>query len=140
MAQVPTTPSILDSDLTPEWTSGSDRTDLSVYFSAIKDNAFDGERIDGMYRGGESGVQVLAITSRRLMMVVESALWKERLALISVPYGRVTAVGILANAKGNIASSTTIGIQVSTSYYEMVCESAGIAREAHDLITWTLVN
>jgi hypothetical protein len=88
--------------------------------AAIRNNIFDGEPIDRLYRGhgdgdGDGdGIQLLALTGRRIMMVERTA-WAGRLALTSVPYGRVTAVSFLADDDHPIdATTTTIGIRVTS--------------------------
>jgi hypothetical protein len=116
----------------------ADQADYHTDFAAIKDSTFDGERIDGIYRGGGTGVRVLAVTSRRLMMV-ESTSWAGRMSVTSVPFSRVTSVGLLAPNDGALATSTVVGIRIQNSVYELSCDSEDLAREVHDLIVWTLV-
>jgi hypothetical protein len=136
------TPSILDSDLAlthmHDWVPTVDHADVPSDIAVIRDNAFDSERIDGIYRGSETGIRLLAVTSRRLMMV-ESTSWEGQIALTSVPFARVTSVGLLASADGSLATSTVVGIRVQSAHYELNCDNAEVAREAHDLIAWTLV-
>jgi hypothetical protein len=119
VAQVPMSPLILDSCPAPEWTPEDDRADIA----AIRNNVFDGERIDGVYRDCESGVRVLAVTNRRLMMV-ETTSWRDRVALTSVPFGRITSVGFLASPDSSVASSTTVGIRVLAMLYELGCQTS----------------
>jgi hypothetical protein len=111
-----------------------DRTDLAV----IHDSLFDGEALDGVYRGCEDGVRLLAVTNRRLMMV-ETTSCDDRRALTSVPYGRVTSVCYLQNSDACVAGSTTVGIKVMLTLYELGCKAEEQARELHDLIAWHLV-
>jgi hypothetical protein len=110
------------------------RTDLAV----IHDSLFDGEALDGVYRGCEAGVRLLAVTNRRLMMV-ETTSCDDRRALTSVPYGRVTSVCYLASSDECVAGSTTVGIKVLLTLYELGCKEEEQARELHDLIAWHLV-
>lgn len=111
-----------------------DRTDLTV----IYDSLFDGEALDGVYRGCEDGVRLLAVTNRRLMMV-ENTSCDDRRALTSVPYGRVTSVSYLASGDECVAHSTTVGIKVLSTLYELGCRAEEEARELHDLVAWHLV-
>lgn len=110
------------------------RTDLTV----IYDSLFDGEALDGVYRGCEDGVRLLAVTNRRLMMV-ETTSCDDRRALTSVPYGRVTSVCYLAGSDECVAGSTTVGVKVLLTLYELGCRAEEEARELHDLIAWHLV-
>jgi len=132
MAQVPLSSASLD---TSAVTAHDGRADLS----AVRNNLFDGEAIDRVYRGHGSGVQLLALTSQRIMMV-ERTLWEGRLALTSIPYGRVTAVSYLAEDNQSIDIATTVGIRVASLAFELNCADAEQARQAHDLISWTLLH
>jgi hypothetical protein len=134
VARVPMSPAM---DLTcagVQTPATDDRTDLGV----IYDSLFDGEALDGIYRGCETGVRLLAVTNRRLLMV-ETTSCDDRRALTSVPYARVTSVSYLATAGESVASSTTVGIRVLYTLYELGCKAEDQARELHDLITWHLV-
>jgi hypothetical protein len=107
-------------------------------FQAVHDNLFDGERIDGVYRGGPGGVELLAVTNRRLM-IVESKAWKGRTALTSMSFSQVASVSYLVSANTSISSPTAVGIQTRSGSYELGCQSEEQAREVHDLITWNLI-
>ncbi|MBO0848193.1 MAG: hypothetical protein J2P20_01915 [Pseudonocardia sp.] len=135
MARVPMSPEILDTLPAPGPVPDLDsRTD----FLAIQDNLFDGERIDGIYRGGRGGAELLAITNRRLM-IVESEIWEGRTALTSMSFSQVASVSYLASEDTTISSSTIVGIRSRSGSYEVHCQTEGQAREVHDLITWNLV-
>jgi len=115
-------------------TTHDDPADLA----AVRNNIFDGESIDRLYRGHGEGIQLLALTGRRIMMVERTA-WAGRLALTSIPYGRVTAVSFLADDDHPIDAATTIGIRVTSLSFEMHCADATQASQAHDLISWTML-
>jgi hypothetical protein len=114
--------------------TNEDRAD----YAAVRNNVFDGESIDRVYRGHGDGVQLLALTGRRIMMVERTA-WAGRLALTSIPYGRITAVSFLADDDHPIDAATTIGIRVTSLSFEMHCADATQASQAHDLISWTML-
>jgi hypothetical protein len=136
MAQVPMSSTKLDTYPVSAVAGARDqRADLA----AVRGNLFDGEAVDRVYRGHGPGVQLLAVTSQRIMMVETSA-WGGRLALTSVPFGRLTAVSFLADENHPIDRATTIGIRVTSLAFELVCADAEQAREAHDLISWTLIH
>jgi hypothetical protein len=135
VARVPMSPSA--SDITcpvPQTPLVDDRTDLAV----IYDSLFDGEQLDGLYRGCDKGVRLVAVTNRRLMMV-ETTSCEDRLALTSVPFDRVVSVCYLASVDESVASSTTVGILVQDLMYQLGCRGEEQARELHDLIAWQLV-
>ncbi|HEY0575974.1 MAG TPA: hypothetical protein VGD73_17875 [Pseudonocardia sp.] len=104
----------------------------------IYDSLFDGEQLDGLYRGCDKGVRLVAVTNRRLMMV-ETTSCEDRLALTSVPFDRVISVCYLASVEDSVASSTTVGILVQDLMYQLGCRGEEQARELHDLIAWQLV-
>jgi Bacterial PH domain len=135
MAHVPVSPEILDSCPVPELARPhGNETNLM----AIQANVFDGERIDGVYRGCDKGAQLLAVSNRRVM-IVETDTCEGREALTSVPFGRITSVSFVASDDGSIAASTTVGIRVHSTRYELCCQTKEQAQEVHDLITWNLI-
>jgi hypothetical protein len=136
MAQVPMSSTSMDAYPISEVAGAPDqRADLA----AVRNNLFDGEAVDRVYRGHGPGVQLLAVTSQRIMMVERTA-WDGRLALTSIPFGRLTAVSFLADENHPIDHATTIGIRVTSLAFELKCSDAEQAREAHDLISWTLIH
>ncbi|MDX6585123.1 MAG: hypothetical protein QOI10_4307 [Solirubrobacterales bacterium] len=132
MAQVPLSSASLD---TLAASAHDERADLS----AVRNNLFDGEAIDRIYRGRGSDVQLLALTSQRIMMIERTA-WGGQLALTSIPYGRVTAVSYLAEDNQPIDVATTIGIRVASLSFKLKCVDVDQAQQAHDLISWTLLH
>jgi hypothetical protein len=134
MARVPR--SATDLDAYPSVQVGYDeRADIA----AVLDNLFDGEAVDRVYRGLAPGIQLLAVTNRRLMMV-ESQSVEGRLALTSVPFARVTSVSFLAERGEPLDFASTIGIRVLATVFELHCVGPDEAREAHDLISWNLTH
>jgi hypothetical protein len=132
MAQVPLSSASLD---TLAASAHDERADLS----AVRNNLFDGEAIDRIYRGRGSDVQLLALTSQRIMMIERTA-WEGQLALTSIPYGRVTAVSYLAEDNQPIDVATSIGIRVASLSFKLKCVDVDQAQQAHDLISWTLLH
>jgi hypothetical protein len=132
VAQVPL--SSASSDLSSV-TANDEHSDLA----AVRNNLFHSEAIDRVYRGRGSGIQLLALTGQRIMMV-ERTTWAGRLALTSVPYGRVSAVSLLAEDDQPIDMATTIGIRVTSLAFELNCGNAPQAQQAHDLITWSILH
>jgi hypothetical protein len=135
VARVPMSPSASDILCpVPQTPLVDDRTDLAM----IYDSLFDGEQLDGLYRGCDKGVRLVAVTNRRLMMV-ETTSCEDRLAMTSVPFSRVISVSYLVSTDKSVAYSTTVGILVQEVMYELGCRGEEQAREVHDLIAWQLV-
>lgn len=135
MARVPMSPEILDTLPGP---GPVPDLDSRAEFLAIHDNLFDGEQIDGIYRGGPGGAELVAITNRRLM-IVESEIWEGRTALTSTSFSQVASVSYLASENATISNSPIVGIRTRSGSCEVHCQSHEQARELHDLITWNLV-
>ncbi|WP_156994119.1 hypothetical protein [Pseudonocardia acaciae] len=135
MARVPRGPDILDTVPTPDPAhEQDDRPDLA----ALHDNLFDGERFDGIYRGCPGGIHLLAVTNRRLM-VLDSSRREGRTALTSIPISQISTVSYLAPDHRSIPRSTTVEIQVRSTYFELCCQDEEQAHEVHDLLIWNLV-
>lgn len=104
MGQIPTRSPNLDTYPISDVVGAHDpRADLA----AIRNNLFDGEAIEQVYRGNGSGIELLAVTNLRIMLV-EQTVWKGRIALTSIPYGRLTAVSFMADDDHPIDRAITI--------------------------------
>jgi hypothetical protein len=112
-----------------------DRADMA----AVWDNLFDGEAVDRIFRGKPPGIELLAVTNKRLMFV-DSSSYEGRVALTSAPFSRVTSVSFLAPLDQPLDRAQTVGIRLHTATLELHCENARQAREAHDLISWNLTH
>jgi len=110
-----------------------DRADIA----AVYDNLFDNEAVDRIFRGRAPGIELLAVTNKRLMFV-ESSVYEGRIALTSVPFSRVAWVSFLAALDQPLDRAQAVGIRVHTVTFELHCANANQAREAHDLISWNL--
>ena len=111
--------------------------DEHVHLAAIRATLYDGEAIHRIYRGHGSGVDLLAVTSQRLIMI-ERTVWDGQLALTSVPFSRVTAVSLVTQGDQEIDRASTVGFRVTSISFVLHCADAEQAREAHDLINWPL--
>lgn len=136
MARVPMSPAA--ADLTCAVTQPP-AADTQADLGMVYDSLFDGEQLLGVYRGRETGVRLLAVTNRRLMMV-ETTSCERRRALTSVPFGRVTSVSYLAAEDEALANSTVVGLRVMGTLYELGCANEDEAHELHDLVIWHLVS
>jgi hypothetical protein len=136
MANVPPRRSSLDtypaSEVVP-------RYDEQAELVAVRDNLFDNETVDKVFQGRPPGVQLLAVTNQRIMMV-ERTTWDGRCALTSVPFGRVSAVSLLSDDEHPIDEPVALGIRVQSLGFVMELGDAEQTREAHDLITWALLH
>jgi hypothetical protein len=105
----------------------------------IRESIFDGEVLGGVVEGRPPGVQLLAMTNRRLILL-ESATVEGRLSLTSVPAARITSVGLLADRDDlGIGRASTVAIKVLYLVYELHCRDHISAREVHDELAWNLI-
>lgn len=107
----------------------------------IHESIFDGEVLGGVYEGRPPGVQLLALTNRRLILL-ESTTIEGRLSLTSVPLARLTSVGYVRARDTDdlrIDQATTVAIKVLYLVYELTCRDRYVAREVHDQLTWALI-
>jgi hypothetical protein len=70
--------------------------DKQDQFEKIVSGLLDGETIIAVYDAIGAGTGFMAITSRRIVLQDNSFVGK-KIALTSVPYGRVTAVSFVSN-------------------------------------------
>jgi hypothetical protein len=134
MAPTPREPGAAHSELAPHPSASHDER---VHLAAIHDTLYDGEMVHRLYRGHRGGIDLLAVTSQRIIMMERTA-WDGHLALTSVPFSRVTAVSLLAQGDLDIDQATTVGLRVTSLSFLLHCADADEAREAYDLINWPL--
>jgi hypothetical protein len=138
MAQMPTNSNSIDTHPAPNVTGNVTAThDERANLAAVHSNLYEGEAVHRIYRGHGSSVELLAVTSLRIMLIERTA-WGDRLALTSVPFSRITAVSLLAEDNRPIDGATTVGIRVASLTFTLTCADAAQAQEAHDLINWPL--
>jgi hypothetical protein len=104
---------------------------------AIRHRLFDGEVLDGVYRGRPPGVHVMGMTNRRLILLEETT-QRGRLALTSVPLSRVTSAGILPDDEGDLEGAHSLAIRVNPFVYDLFLRNPEEALEVHDLLVWRI--
>jgi len=113
--------------------------DERVDLLAVRKNLFDGEAVDRVFRARGSTVELLAVTTQRIIMV-ERVAWDGRIALTSVPFGRVSAVSLMADDQHSIDEAVVLGFRVQSLAFELNLGDPVRAREAHDLLMWALLH
>jgi len=119
--------------------SAGESADHSSTLAVVNHRLFEGEALDGVYRGRPPGIGFLGVTNRRLIML-ETSTDPQRLALTSVPLTRVTSVAFLPTDAGALEQATSICVKVTHVLYELNCRDHTTAREAHDLVIWRLIS
>lgn len=101
----------------------------------IASGLLDGERIIAVYDAVGVGTGFIGLTDRRVILQDKSFAGK-RFAITSIPYGKVSAVSVVANKSwaGQFFSSGSIAIQVGAHTYEVELRGTDKTRHAHNVI------
>ncbi len=138
VAQIPASTMRVDPP-TPLSFDLSDEDPLAVALLAVHGNVFNGESLEAIFRGSPPGIPLLAVTSRRLMML-DTTMFEDRSALISVPLSGVSGVAFVTSGDQSFDATTTVGMVLRRKSVLLVCESREEARELHDMLIWTLTS
>jgi hypothetical protein len=106
----------------------------------VRDGLLDGEKIYAVYDAVGTGTGFLAITDRRVVLQDRSFVGK-RVALTSIPYGRITSVSVVSDKAwgGSFFSTSTIAIATSHATHEIAFRGADKAHHAHNLVLWHML-
>jgi hypothetical protein len=114
--------------------------DRSDQFKQVASGLLEGERLYAVYDAKGAGTGFIGLTDRRVVLQDKSFVGK-RVALVSVPYGRIASVAVISNASvmGSFFSSSAIVLTTSAGgNYEVEFRGNDRARHAHDLILYHL--
>ncbi len=109
---------------------------------AVRGTLLDGETLVAVLDASGKGTGFMGLTDRRVI-VQDHSLVGGKVALLSIPYDKVTSVGFVSDSNLGLdfASSSTITLTVSgAGSHEVSFRGADKARYAHDTILWHLVN
>ncbi len=114
--------------------------DKQEQYDKIASGLLAGEQITAVYDAIGAGTGFIAITDKRVILQDNSFVGK-KIALTSVPYGRVTAVSFVSNKSmlGKFASTSEIAISVSGQTYEVAFRGEEKARHVHDVVLWHML-
>jgi hypothetical protein len=110
---------------------------LAEELAVIEGNVFNGETVDGVFRGQPGGLSLLAVTNRRIMMV-DTAGFEDRCAVMSLPLKSVSGVGFLAGPDESLMTTATVGIKMGGAKHLLICRTEDEARQLHDMIIWAI--
>ncbi len=109
---------------------------------AVEETLLDGEVLVAVLDASGAGTGFVGLTDYRVILQ-DRSLVGGKVALLSIPYGRITSVGVVSDSTLGLdfASSSTITVTVSgAGAHEVTFRGADKARYAHDTILWHLVN
>jgi len=106
----------------------------------VQQGLLDGEVVYAVYDAIGAGTGFLGITDRRVILQDKSFVGK-KVALTSIPYGRLTAVSVVSDRTwtGSFFSTSTIALQTSHGTHEVDFRGNEKAHHAHNLILWHMV-
>ncbi|NUW38333.1 PH domain-containing protein [Nonomuraea sp. SMC257] len=101
----------------------------------IESGLLPGERIVAVYDAIGAGTGFLGLTDRRVI-VQDTSFVGKKVALTSIPYGKISAVSVVSNKSfaGGFFSSGSIAVHVGTHTYEVDFRGENKAHHVHDVI------
>jgi hypothetical protein len=109
--------------------------DKKDQLAQVQSGLLDGESLLAVYDAVGAGTGFIGLTSQRVIVQDKSFAGK-RVALTSIPYGRITSVSVVSNKSwaGGFFSSGAIAIHVGTHTYEVEFRGDEKAHHVHDVI------
>jgi len=106
----------------------------------VRAGLLDGEVVYAVYDAIGAGTGFVGLTDRRVILQDKSFVGK-RVALTSIPYGRIVAVSVVSDRTwtGGFFSTSTIAISTSGAVCEVDFRGNDKAHHAHNLILWHMV-
>jgi hypothetical protein len=109
--------------------------DRREQYEQIVSGLLPGESIIAVYDAVGVGTGFIGLTDRRVILQDRSFVGK-RVAITSIPYGKVTAVSVVSNKSwaGSFFSSGTIAVHVGTATYEVDVRGVEKTQHIHNVI------
>lgn len=109
--------------------------DRREQYDQIASGLLPNETIIAVYDAVGVGTGFVGLTDRRVIIQDRSFVGK-RVAITSIPYGKVTAVSVVSNKSwaGNYFSSGAIAIHVGTHTYEVEMRGVDKVQHVHNVI------
>jgi hypothetical protein len=106
----------------------------------VQSGLLQGERLFAVYDGKGVGTGYLALTDRRVIIADKSFVGRA-VALVSMPYHKVSSVAVLSDASlaGRFFSTSVLHVATGAGSHEIEFRGADKARQAHDLILSNLI-
>ncbi|MEV8517828.1 PH domain-containing protein [Dactylosporangium sp. NPDC051484] len=104
-------------------------------YEQIASGLLPGENIIAVYDAVGVGTGFIGLTDRRVILQDRSFVGK-RVAITSIPYGKVTAVSVVSNKSwaGSFFSSGTVAVHVGTHTYEVDVRGVEKTQHIHNVI------
>lgn len=115
--------------------------DKQEQYDKIASGLLAGAQIIAVYDAIGAGTGFMGVTDKRVVLQDNSFVGK-KIALTSVPYGRITAVSFVSNKSmlGKFASTSEIAVSVSGHIYEVAFRGDAKAKHIHDVVLWYMLD
>ena len=111
--------------------------DKREQYEQVVSGLLDGEQVIAVYDAVGVGTGFVAMTDRRVIVQDKSFVGK-KVALVSLPYSRITSVAVVSNKSwaGSFFSTSSIAITAGHHVHEVEFRGYDKAHHAHNLILW----
>lgn len=111
--------------------------DKSDQLAKIEAGLLSGERVLAVYDCLGAGTGFVGLTSHRVI-IQDNSFVGGKIALTSLPYGRITAVSFVSDKSmfGKFAATSAISITAGSRQYDLQFRGDDKAKHAHDVILW----
>ena len=101
----------------------------------IQSGLLEGETIIAVYDAIGAGTGFIGLTNRRII-IQDKSFVGNRVAITSIPYGKVSSVSVVSNKSwaGQFFSTGTIAITVGTHTYEVEFRGSDKTHHVHNVI------
>ena len=109
--------------------------DKKEQYDQIVSGLMPGEQVHAVYDAIGAGTGFIGLTDKRVIIQDKSFVGK-KVAITSIPYGRITSVSVLSNKSwaGNFFSTGSIAIHVGAQTYEVDFRGDQKSHHVHSLI------
>lgn len=109
--------------------------DRKEQLDQVYSGLLEGETVYAVYDAVGAGTGFLGLTDRRVILQDKSFMGK-KLAITSIPYGKVTAVSLVSDKSfaGNFFSTGKIAIHVGAHTYEIEVRGVEKTQHIHNVI------
>jgi len=114
---------------------GDVRYDKRDQYDQIVSGLLPGEQVIVVYDAVGVGTGFIGLTDKRVIVQDKSFAGK-KVAITSIPYGKITAVSVISNKSwgGNFFSTGEIAVHVGTHTYEVQFRGADKTHHVHNVI------
>jgi PH (Pleckstrin Homology) domain-containing protein len=106
-------------------------------YEQIVSGLLEGERVIAVYDATGAGTGFIGVTDRRVIVQDKSFVGK-KIALVSIPYSKITSVAVVSNKSwaGSFFSSSSIAVIAGPHVHEVEFRGQDKAHHVHNVILW----